>query len=330
LRGNLQSFYNLEYPKYEIIYSVADEYDPAFVVALAVAVKMSTLHPDIVSKFVIGGLESGLNHKVNRLARGIESAKYEYLLFSDSNVRVNPYFLRRAISFFQTRRPVGIVSNLFISTGAKSLGSRLEALHLNGFIQAATVFLTTIGWPCVVGKSILVSREALDAIGGISTLENYLAEDYQLGLRVKEAGYRVVLSSDAVETVEVNKPLSEVWVRHRRWAIIRKRSGGPAYLNEIFNTPIPWVFLVGYCLSGHLWIMFMIGFLTGFIHSTVSMIMAKRYGQSWKLLDPFLLLFKDLGVAAIFWAGLFGRHTKWRGRKLTVGTKTLLTECIIK
>jgi hypothetical protein len=39
-----------------------------------------------------------------------------------------------------------------------------------------------------------------------------------------------------------------------------------------------------------------------------------------------LLPLRDLGAAALFWAGLFGRRTRWRGRRLWVGTETLLRD----
>ena len=43
--------------------------------------------------------------------------------------------------------------------------------------------------PCVVGKSILVSRRALEAIGGIGVLRDYLAEDFLLGRAVRREGF---------------------------------------------------------------------------------------------------------------------------------------------
>jgi len=45
-----------------------------------------------------------------------------------------------------------------------------------------------------------VSREALAKSGGLLALVNYLADDYQLGVRVARAGYRVALCTEVVET----------------------------------------------------------------------------------------------------------------------------------
>ena len=40
--------------------------------------------------------------------------------------------------------------------------------------------------------------------------------------------------------------------------------------------------------------------------------------------DWLLAPLRDLAVAALFWAGLFGRRTSWRGRLLLVGRDTLI------
>ena len=136
---------------------------------------------------------------------------------------------------------VGLVSHIFRAVGARSLGSRLESLHLNGLLQAGTATLAGVfRTPCVVGKSILLSREALDSIGGFACLRDYLAEDYLLGQLVERAGFRVVLSSDEIETTEFSKSLLAVWSRQRRWAILRRRLGGVSYGGELLASPLPW------------------------------------------------------------------------------------------
>ena len=94
--------------------------------------------------------------------------------------------------------------------------------------------------PCVVGKSILVSRTALEVAGGFPALQHYLAEDYLIGREVRRAGYRVVLSADVIDTMEVHKTARAVWNRHRRWAMMRRRLGGALYFAEAFAGALPW------------------------------------------------------------------------------------------
>ncbi len=320
LTRNLESYYRLDYPEYELVFSFASESDPAF----AVARRVSDAHPGIRTVFVVDGREPGRNAKVNRLEAGVRRARFSHLLFSDGNVRVRPDFLRRAISFFVDPR-VGLVSNLFAATGAVSLGSRVETLHLNGFLQAGTAFLVrSVGRPCVVGKSILMSREALDAIGGFPPLRDHLAEDFLLGERTRDAGFEVRLSADEIETSEVCKSPRAVWSRHRRWAMLRVRLGGPAYVSELFASPSLWILLAiaGAPSSPY----------GAAVLASVSALAACRIGVEARIAadagrpverrDLALIPVRDLAVAALFWAGLFARHTHWRGRKLRVGKGT--------
>jgi ceramide glucosyltransferase len=311
LSRNLESFYRLDYPEYEVVFSFASESDPAY----GVARRVSDAHPAIRTVFVF-----------DRLAAGVRRARYGHLLFSDGNVRVRPDFLTRAVSFFADRR-VGLVSSLFSAYGAVTLGSRIESLHLNGFLQAGTAFLVRkVRRTCVVGKSILVSREALEAMGGFAPLENFLAEDFLLGERAEDAGYRVVLSGDEVETAEVHKSLASVWARHRRWAILRARLGGICYASELFASPAGWfgVAAAGALATPHpAEIVALAAFLWA-ARSGVECALAADAGRPLPAADVALIPVRDLGVAALFWAGLIGRRTRWRGRTLEVGRGTLL------
>lgn len=322
LARNLESFYRLDYPEYEIVFSFARETDPAY----SVARRVSESHPGVRTIFVFDGREPGLNSKVNRLAAGVRRARYAHLLFSDGNVRVRPDFLSRAISFFADRR-VGVVSSLFAATGAVTLGSRIETLHLNGFLQAGTAFLVRdLRRTCVVGKSILMSREALEAMGGFPPLEDYLAEDYLIGERSKAAGYEVRLSSDEIETAEVCRSLGAVWARHRRWAILRARLGGISYASEALASPALWfaAAAVGAMAAPHAAAILAAAALLCGARAGIELRLSSNAGRPLPARDVALITLRDLAVAALFWAGLFGRRTRWRGRELSVGTGTRL------
>ncbi len=319
LEENLESFYGLAYPSYEIVLSFARATDPAFAVARRVAAR----HPAIASHFVLDAREPGGNSKVNRLEAGLGRARHAYVLMSDGNVRVRPDFLARAISFFADPS-VGLVSHLFRARGAKTLGSRLESLHLNGALRAGTAGMARIlGMPCVVGKSILMSREAQDSIGGIEALREHLAEDYLLGKMVARAGYRVVLSADEIDTTEVSRTLSAAWSRQRRWAILRKRLGGVGYVAEILASPLPWFAAVVTVSRGDGRLIAVAAGLY-LARAAFEALSASRSNNPFNVADWLLLVPRDAAVAALFWAGLFGRKTSWRGRLMIVGRQTLI------
>jgi ceramide glucosyltransferase len=317
LEENLESFFRLDYPAdaLEVVFSFASASDPAYAPARRVADR----HPRIVSTFVFDEREPGGNAKVNRLAAAMRHAKHRHVLFSDGNVRVRPGFLKRAVSWFSDPR-VGLVSNLFRASGAASLGSRVEALYLNGCLMPGTALVADVlGQPCVVGKSILVSRRALDSIGGIGRLRDYLAEDFVLGREVRRAGYRVILSADVLDTMEVGKSLAVVWARHRRWSMMRRRLAGRLYLGESMVGALPW-FLLALAAPG--WTLkaaagTFLGLRWG---AELEVIHASGEKVDWR--DVALLPVRDLFAAGVFVAGLLGRTLAWRGRPLVIGPDT--------
>ena len=319
LEANLESFYRLDYPAYEVVFSFARRDDPAYPIALRVADR----HPTVRTVFVVDPKERSPNSKVNRLTAGVRRARHRYVLFSDGNVRVRADFLRHAIGPFRDPS-VGLVSNLFRGMWPETLASRLECLYLNGALLPATAFLgRLLRQPCVVGKSILMSRTALDAIGGLAAVGDYLAEDYLLGLAVRKAGFRVVLSAHTIDTAETSKSALAAWSRHRRWGMMRGRLGGPAYAAELLANPLPW-FVGALAYSAD---------QPGLVLAAIALL-GIRYGaeaaSEWDGGHPhtgssFLLLpLRDLILVGLFWAGLVGRKTSWRGRSIIVGRRSLI------
>ncbi|HWZ85937.1 MAG TPA: glycosyltransferase [Thermoanaerobaculia bacterium] len=312
LEESLDSFYRLDYPNYEIVFSFSASSDPAYPIARRVA----DCHARVPSVFVFDGRDSGGNAKVDRLAAAAERARHRLLLCSDGNVGVRPDFLARAVSHFADPR-VGLVSHLFAATGASSAASRVEALFLNGCLLPGTAAVAGIlGMSCVVGKSILVSRAALEEIGGFPALQNFLAEDYLIGREVRRAGYRVVLSADVLDTAEVSKTARAVWARHRRWAMMRRRLGGPLYLVEAFSGALPWAIAAA---AAGAWAP--AAALLSFRYAAEARV-AASFGRPHSLSDWLLMPVRDLAAAGIFVAGLAGRSVRWRGRPLSIGEDT--------
>lgn len=317
LEENLESFFRLDYPPeaLEVVFSFASSSDPAYAPARRVADR----HPEISSTFVFDDREPGGNAKVNRLAAAMRYAKHRLVLFSDGNVRVRPGFMKRAVSSFRDPR-VGLVSNLFRASGARSLGSRVEALYLNGCLMPGTALVADVlGRPCVVGKSILVSRQALDTIGGIGALRDYLAEDFVLGREIRRSGYRVVLSSDVLDTMEVGKPLRVVWQRHRRWSIMRRQLAGRLYVGEALVGALPWFALA--LASPGVPLKAAAGALLG-LRWGAELAVIRAWGDPIDWRDVALLPVRDLFAAGVFVAGLVSRTLAWRGRPLVVGRDT--------
>jgi ceramide glucosyltransferase len=243
LETNLESFCRQTHPQYELLLGVPDEFDPSLPIARRVAAR----HPKRSVRVLVGQCPTGFNPKVRTLRALLRSARYEALLISDSNVRVDEQYLSNIASELEDPE-VGLVSNPIIGTGDATVGSALESLQLNSYVLHGLALANFVGkHPCVVGKSMLLRRSALTRIGGLGKFANVLAEDYLIGREIARAGYRVVTSPSAIATKNSSWTMQQLWQRHLRWSQIRRSLGAPGYLLELLLLPHIWLLLAVAC-----------------------------------------------------------------------------------
>src|ERR1700723_1183536 len=90
---NFSSFCQQDYPEFEILFCVSNEGDPAVpVINRAIAD-----FPGRSIRLLIGAEEIGVSDKVNKLCRMAREALHELVIVSDSDVRVEPGFLRAVV-----------------------------------------------------------------------------------------------------------------------------------------------------------------------------------------------------------------------------------------
>src|SRR5689334_3092422 len=91
LEENLESFFHLDYPDYEILFSVEDTRDPAY----AVVQRLLTKYPKTKASIIVAQIDVGPNPKINNLVFTYGRANHDWILISDSNIRVTPDYLKR-------------------------------------------------------------------------------------------------------------------------------------------------------------------------------------------------------------------------------------------
>lgn len=234
LEENLASFAALTGVSYEVILSVEDGADPC----LGAVARVRQRFPEAPFRLVVGGVapDAAKNPKVARLMAAARVARGEVLFVSDANVRVEPGDVAETVALFSDPS-VGCVSNLFVGDGARDLGSTVESLHLLTFVAPGAALADLGGVPCVVGKSMALPRRVYEAIGGFSAFADVLAEDQAIGLAVKAAGWRVVVSPVVVKNVVERRTLRAALARQVRWGMIRFAFSKAVYSSELFLNP---------------------------------------------------------------------------------------------
>ena len=172
-----------QYPEYEIIFGVSDANDPAIESVKSLQLEF----PDRRIQLVVSPKILGANVKVSNLAQMLPEARYEHLIVNDSDIRVEPDYLRRVMAPLSDPR-VGMVTCLYRGVAARTLGSRLEALGISTDFCAGVLAARQLenGIRFGLGSTLAFRRGELERIGGFASIVHHLADDYELGKRIAE------------------------------------------------------------------------------------------------------------------------------------------------
>jgi ceramide glucosyltransferase len=322
LFDNLASICMQDYPEYEVIFSLRDQNDPAY----KVAGKIKDKYPDKDITILVERCNAGLNPKINNLIPAYKIAKFEHILISDSNIMVDKNYLREIVG--PMRDPeVGLVSNMIKGTGGRTFGSIFENLHLNSFVLGSVCFLDKLlKMPCVVGKSMLMKKQDIEAIGGFKAVKDVLAEDYLIGQKMHKMGKKVILSSYIIKNVNEYWGIRKFINRHTRWGKLRWKIGGIRYFSELFSNA---VFMS--VLPIFLWepSRITLAFAAGV--SSIKILGDFYIGRKIKIKMSFLLYFlspvKDIIIGLIWFAPILSTTVVWRGNRYIIGKDSMLSPC---
>jgi ceramide glucosyltransferase len=213
LETNLESFFVQQYSDYEIIFGTRNADDPA----LAVVDGLREKYPDVPVKVVLSGEPRYPNAKVYSLEHMLREACYEYLVISDSDVRVGSDYLAEVVRPLNDRQ-VGMVTCLYRGHPAGGLWSRLEALGMSVEMTSGVVTADMLeGTNFALGPTMATRKDCLDKIGGMKALADYCADDFVLGRRIHEAGYQVLFSHYVIDHVVLNTSFRESFEHQVRW-----------------------------------------------------------------------------------------------------------------
>ncbi len=298
-----------DYPEYEIIFGLSDPDDPAIESVRALQQEF----PDRRIQLVVSPKILGTNVKVSTLAQMLAEARHDYLIVNDSDIRVEPDYLRRVTEPLADSR-VGLVTCLYSGIAGATLGSRLEALGIStDFCPSVLAARQLEGIRFGLGSTLAFRRAELEKIGGFTSFVDYLADDYELGKRIAGLGLAVELSDVVVETYLPPYTPGEFFAHQLRWArgVRGARAGG--YLGLVFTFGILWALVALAASAGALW-------ACSTLAVTWSLRLAVAWVVGWGVLRDrravqraWLIPLRDLVAVAVWMASLAGHTVTWRG-----------------
>ena len=305
LESNLSTFFEQDYPAFEILFAVRHEKDPA----AEVVARLRQKFPAVPSRLLVTGEPPYPNAKVFSLDRMLAAAANDLVVMSDSDIRVTPDLLRTVAAEFQDQH-LGVATCPYRAVAGKSLWSRLEATGMNtDFWGSALDARVLEGMHFAVGPTIAARRHVLQAIGGFNRVKDYLAEDFVIGKFAAEHGYGVILSSYVIEHHIGSATLAENLTHRLRWARSTRRSRPAGYIGQLFTMPLPLALLV--CAFAPAW--WPVLPLTLMVRAVAAHMVSSRVLHA--RINWLLLPIEDI-LGFCFWlAGFFGNTISWRGRR---------------
>jgi ceramide glucosyltransferase len=312
IHASLRSHCVQEYPEYEIIFGVSDAKDPA-VASVEELRREFPQHPIqlVVCAEILGG-----NVKVSNLVQMLPHARYEHLLVNDSDIRVEPDYLRRVIPPLRENN-VGLVTCLYRGVDGGTLGSRLETLGIStDFCGGALAAIQLEGGPHFgLGSTLAFRRADLKSIGGFEVFVDHLADDYQLAQRLLQMGLDVFLSDVVVETLLPPYSWRGFFDHQLRWVRNVRDLRGWGYLGAGVTFAVPWALLGVAVARGAGWAWGVLG-VTLALRMLMAWVVGVRVmkdGQVPRLL--WLIPLRDLVGLMVWVAGFFGSSVVWRGNR---------------
>ncbi|CAF0900707.1 unnamed protein product [Adineta ricciae] len=339
LYENLKTFFNLQYPRYEILFCV-QEHDKELIDLLE---RLREQYPHVESQLFVGSLSQKLsgdkssksgvteirNPKIFNMLPAYEKAQYPYILISDSGLMMHENTLYDMVMCMTDT--VGLVHQMPFTCDRKGFAGSVEKVYFG--TQHARMYMTInlVGINCVTGMSCLIRKECIDHVGGLRAFGHYIAEDYYIAYEVAKQGWQLRVASAPAQQNSGEYSVS-TWIdRMVRWCKLRMRLSPLAYLEPLQE-----------CFSSAI----LAGLVTNYLFEWNALVVAACHILIWFILDYLMLritqggalpfskfefaiawLVRELSSFYIYFKAFTGSSTiKWRGKEYRLGSGTRAEE----
>jgi ceramide glucosyltransferase len=315
---NFASYCRLNYPVYEIIFAVSDPRDPI----VPVIEKLQRDFPNTRIRLATSVERLGQNNKISNLYRLVKEAQYELLVMSDSDVRVEPEYLRELVAAFADAE-VGAVTSFYRCAGGGTLAADLAMLGMCSDSLPSALIARNLegGVQFAFGWTMATTKERLAEIGGWESMADHHSDDFELGNRIARRGHRVEIMREAVSVVFPRETIQELFGQELRWAIGLRNVRPVAYAGMIFTHGLPWAVLAAIVAATSGWTSLAIAYLAAYLVLRISVAWVAGV---WGLRDQaiisklWLLPVRDAITSIVWLVGLLSDTIRWRGSEFRV------------
>jgi ceramide glucosyltransferase len=233
---NFATLCRQDYPDYEILFCVGDHDDPV----LPVIEELARDFPERRIRVLFGSSVSASNDKVAKLVRLVAEARHEFLVISDSDVRVRPDYLRTLVAPLADPK-VGATTCFYVPVEEKTFADRLQTVGmLSDFYAGILVARQLDGVKFALGPTIATTRTRLSEFGGYSAIENRPADDLLVGRLIAEQGREVALLPYRIGTVVDFHSMRELLHKRLRWLVVMRHMRPWGHFGLLFTQGLPW------------------------------------------------------------------------------------------
>jgi ceramide glucosyltransferase len=212
----LLTSFQLTHHDHEILFCAASESDAA----VAVVRRLMEAHPHAPARLLIGDERISANPKLNNMLKGWREARYDWIVFADSNLMLPPDYLGQVLAAWSD--DTGVVCAPPIGSHPTGIWAEVECAFLNTYQARWQYAADSIGLGFAQGKTMLFRRGFLEGHGGIRALASELAEDAAATKIVRNAGLRVRLAGPSFFQPLGPRAAGHVLKRQLRWAQLRR------------------------------------------------------------------------------------------------------------
>lgn len=318
---NYASFCLQDYPDYEILFCVSDDRDPA----IPVIAELARNFPERKIKLIVGSEPLGVSDKVNKLCRMVREAAHETVVVSDSDVRVEPQYLRAIAAPFRDPK-IGAVTCLYRGLTDGSLAANLEAIGNSTDFTAGVLMAWMLGEVnFTLGATMATTKTRLAEIGGFESLVDHFSDDYELGNRIAARGHRVQLSTFPVSIVYPHQTLGDAFRHQLRWNLSIRYSRPAGHLGLICTQGLLLALLAAVSAPSAAWaVSLVLGYLV--LRGASAWIIGVAGMRDALLRRKMELLpLRDAFAFVVWVASFFPQRIHWRGQEFYVRDKRLVS-----